>query len=315
MAELDLMTLVHFAALAPSSHNTQPWRFRVAAKYVDVIADFSRRLPENDPNDRELLISCGCALMNIRLAAAHFRVAPEIEYHPDFGRPEVLARLVFNPTEEAEEDPQLYDAIQKRRTSRVAFSSRVVPDELEAGLQAPAAREGAWLDVVSEDKREGMAQLVAEADEALWSRRAWRAELASWLRPPSAGDGLSTNAALAPIIRTIVRLVNRGRAMGKKNSAIARAAPLLAVLGTYGDAEADWLVAGQALQRMLLWAAANGLQAGFLNQPVQVPALRDKLTHVLGIAGFPQIVMRLGFPEQPLPAAPRRDLDEVATAV
>jgi len=309
------MTLVHFAALAPSSHNTQPWRFRVAAKYIDVIADFSRKLPENDPNNRELLISCGCALMNIRLAAAHFRVVPEIEYHPDFGRSEVLARMVFNPTNEPEEDPQLYDAIQKRRTSRVAFAHRAVPEDLKAGLQAPAAREGAWLDVVTEDKREGVAQLVAEGDEAQWAQRKCRGELASWLRPRSAGDGLTTNAALAPFTRTVVRFANLGRAMGRKDKAIALAAPVLAVLGTYGDTEADWLVAGQALQRMLLWAVSNGLQAGFLNQPIQVPALRDRLAQVLGVAAFPQIIVRLGFPDQPIPAAPRRDLDEVATAV
>jgi nitroreductase len=65
-----VMGLVGKAVLAPSSHNTQPWFFLLGKPHIDLLADRTRALPVNDPEDRELTISCGCALMNLLLAAA-----------------------------------------------------------------------------------------------------------------------------------------------------------------------------------------------------------------------------------------------------
>jgi hypothetical protein len=65
---------VGYAILAPSSHNTQPWRFIVNGDELLVCADRNRSLPHIDPFDRELIISCGAALFNMRVALAHFNV-------------------------------------------------------------------------------------------------------------------------------------------------------------------------------------------------------------------------------------------------
>ncbi|WP_024329972.1 hypothetical protein [Thioalkalivibrio sp. ALR17-21] len=61
---------LRLAGLAPSSHNTQPWRFRVDRAGVEVWTDPARSLPVNDPTGRERIISCGCAVLNLRAAAA-----------------------------------------------------------------------------------------------------------------------------------------------------------------------------------------------------------------------------------------------------
>lgn len=63
-------SLVQRAVLAPSSHNTKPWRFRTSTSTIDLLADRTRALPVNDPFDRELTISCGAALMTLRAAIA-----------------------------------------------------------------------------------------------------------------------------------------------------------------------------------------------------------------------------------------------------
>lgn len=68
--------------LAPSSHNTQPWRFCTSGDRVELYADRTRALPFNDPEDRELTISCGCALMNTRVAAAEAGLAMSAEVLP-----------------------------------------------------------------------------------------------------------------------------------------------------------------------------------------------------------------------------------------
>ena len=66
--------LLHYAVVAPSGHNTQPWLFRVTNDAVELFADRTRALPIVDPADRELTMSCAAALGQLRLAIRHCRV-------------------------------------------------------------------------------------------------------------------------------------------------------------------------------------------------------------------------------------------------
>jgi hypothetical protein len=92
---------------------------------------------------------------------------------------------------------------------------------------------------------------------------------------------------------------------------LADESPVLAVLTTGGDSPRDWLAAGQALQRLLLLGVQLGLQASYLNQPVQVAALRPKLQQLTGRPGHAQLLLRIGTPIKALQAAPRRPLADV----
>src|SRR6185436_14115060 len=83
-SDIDLaLSLVSAAAMAPSSHNTQPWLFLVGHHSIDLVADRRRALPVNDPGDRELTISCGCALLNLRVAAAAAGYSPRVALCPE----------------------------------------------------------------------------------------------------------------------------------------------------------------------------------------------------------------------------------------
>jgi hypothetical protein len=70
------------------------------------------------------------------------------------------------------------------------------------------------------------------------------------------------------------------------------------------------MVAGQALERVLLRAQAEGVSASFLNQPVEVRELRLRLRDALGERGFPQGVLRMGY-GPPVRPTPRRPVTEV----
>ena len=92
----------------------------------------------------------------------------------------------------------------------------------------------------------------------------------------------------------------------------AEAHPGIAVLQTRTDERADWLRSGQAMHRLLLAASAAGFQASFLNQPLEVPRLREELRRALGLPGHPQLVLRLGRPRDPLPPpTPRLPVSDV----
>lgn len=85
--------LLHYAVLAPSGHNTQPWLFRLTGDAVDLYADRTRALPVVDPDDRELIMSCGAALTGLHLAVRHFGFQDELALFPDPENTDLLARL------------------------------------------------------------------------------------------------------------------------------------------------------------------------------------------------------------------------------
>lgn len=312
----SIPALIRKTVRAPSSHNTQPWFFRVSNKTIDVFADRRRALPVNDPHDRELTISCGCALMNLRVAAAGAGFDVQINLLPDGNASDLLARVTIMPASSVNvPESVLLEFIDKRRTDRKSFASRDVDSVTVGHLLEASSIEGAWLrPLVTKEARQQAARLVALGDAVQWRNPSWRRELAVWMRRRRHGDGLIVPALFAMLARFIVRSFNMGDFVGAKNRQLAETSPLLAVLGTDGDTKHDWILAGQALQRLLLVGCQSGLHASYLNQPIQVAELRPKLQNLVG-GGFPQILLRLGYSKEQPSASPRRPIEDVVERV
>jgi hypothetical protein len=114
-----LRFLVGYAILAPSGHNTQPWLFRLADQVIELYADRTRALPVVDPDDRELVISCGSALGTLGIAARHFGHRAAVEVMPDPQDEDLLARVSLGLAEPSSDaDDELFRAIPERRSNR-----------------------------------------------------------------------------------------------------------------------------------------------------------------------------------------------------
>lgn len=318
-SEEKLGFVLNYAILAPSIQNTQPWTFRIERNALDLYADRSRLLPVMDPEARELCISCGAALCNIKLALQYFGISNEISLLPDPQNSSWLARIVIGMRCDTDADLiQLFHAIPKRHTNRNAYRPDPLPESLLDELCQDAAAERTQLLLATDQaSRETLADLIAQGDRIQWSNRHFRGELARWLRPNSrpARDGIPGSAEglfgfasnVAPLV---IRTFDLGKGRAAKDREIALYSPALALIATFGDSPEDWLQAGQALERVLLRAQSESVAASFLNQPVEVPALRPKLMEFFGQEGFAQILIRLGFADE-APPTPRREVSRV----
>ncbi len=144
------------ATLAPSMHNTQPWRFRVsrADQIIELYADPSRMLKYSDPHGRAVHIACGAALLNLRLAVAVSGRQPVVTLLPDPRQPQLLAELrLAGPYRPGEADTELHAAIMARHTNRQPFSNRPVPPGVLAELVQAADSEGATLHLPGHSER------------------------------------------------------------------------------------------------------------------------------------------------------------------
>jgi hypothetical protein len=307
--------LIASAILAPSSHNTQPWLFKVRESSIDLHADRSRTMTQNDPNGRELVISCGCALYNLRVAAAWMGLTTHVESIGHWRDDGLLARVTFQQSVTRNAEADLCVAIYSRHTYRKHFASTPVSQSVVDGLVAAAREEHAHLHVLGNtERRAAAAALIGEGDSAQWADPEWRRELANWMNPKRKGDGLPIATLAAPIVQLAVRTIDMGDRVAARDRDSAHESPLLTVLSTASDGIEQWLRAGQALERMLLTAQTSGVQASFLNQPIQVAELRPKLRAVTGGEDVPQMLIRWGVPIEQLPSTPRREINKVMTA-
>lgn len=317
-----LRFFLQWAVLAPSRHNAQPWAFEIAGDELRMYADTARTLPVADPDGRQLLMSCGAALVNLRLAAAHFGHATSLELVPGHRRDGLLGRVRLEErSASSPEVEEMFRAIPRRRTNRLPLDGREPPEGLVTALLREARREGVSLRPVEAHQRRVVADLIAEGDDAAWSSSRFRAELAGWVRTnrsarrdglPGYALGMSDVAALVHPV--LVRLQNPARAEAERDRRRALGTKALVVLSTPRDGKAEWIQAGGALQRVLLRATAAGLFASYFAQPIETPALRARLAEAIGDPGAPQVMFRLGYGLEPR-ATPRRSVDEVLRRV
>lgn len=311
-----LVATVGAAIRAPSLHNSQPWRFAVGDGRLDVRLDPARQLDVADPDRSAARIACGAALHNLTLA---FPVLlgreADVTLLPDRSDPDLIARIrpgrarPATPRERAG-----YAAIGRRRSNRYPFQDDTpVPHGHHWTLSEAARAEHGWLTVITDqDRRRQVAAMVADADAVLSANPAYRAELASWVRPDAeTTDGVPPAAAG---IRSEQGDLLRGRDYGGRTRRPGRGfetEPLLAVIGGPGDRAVDQVTVGRALQGVLLAATEAGLAVSLFSQPFEVAAVRARMRRFTDRLGTPYLVLRIGYPSRPSPPTPRRGVPEV----
>ncbi|MET8629165.1 hypothetical protein ABZW30_36450 [Kitasatospora sp. NPDC004669] len=312
----DLRLLAEAGGLAPSLHNSQPWRFRPTPDLLglEVHADPGRAVPAADPDGRAMHISIGAAVFNLRVAAAHLGREAAVRLLPagEDAQPRAVLDLSAQAGSPRPFGADLYPAIAQRHSSRHPFTNRDVPEALVADLITAAQDEGVTLTVLEEYGVRRVLTLTSEAEARIAADVTREAETRRWLRLEPSYDGIPL-AALGSHDRD-ARVPMRGFAghPPRHTTPAGRfeALPQLAVLETHFDGQADWLRTGQAMQRAWLLATVHGLRASVLHQAVEIPDTRWRLRDPAEGPAHVQLVLRLGYGPSGA-TSPRRPVEDV----
>ncbi|MEU4805151.1 nitroreductase family protein [Actinosynnema sp. NPDC023587] len=318
LTEEEVHSVLETASLAPSVHNSQPWRFLLRPDRIELHADPDRALPATDPGGRELRVSCGAALLTLRLALRGRGIRPLVSLLPGADALGALAVVRRGDARTASaEELALLAAVRTRRTNRGPFVDATVPDAHRASLVRAADAERCWLHVVDDhSERARLQRLVLRAHQEQAADPAVLAELRAWTESRRGHAGIPLGSA-GPrpepqdewVLRDFAPDTTHERRPGKDYESD----PLVVVLCSFYEGPLAELLAGQAVQRVLLTATTLGLTASFLSQAVEVPHVREELRRALGGSLAPQTLLRLGY-GSPVPATSRRPVVELLMA-
>lgn len=322
------------AILAPNPHNRQPWLIQLKGTSEAVITcDLSRRLPQTDPFDRQIVIGFGAFLELAQMAAAERGVRMIIAPFPD-GEPaprldeRPIAHLTFREDSGLVRDP-LFRQIPKRRSTKIPYDmTRSVSDALIAEI---AAAGGHGIDARGTNDPTRVTQLrdvILDAgrievttprtfQESIDVMRIGHAEI------DANPDGIRLQG---PMIETLklTGQISREQIGDPSGSAFKSGmdrfrltygtAPAHLWLSTAGNTRMDQIAAGRAYVRANLKATELGLSLHPASQALQEYPEMDqpfaRIHRLLDISapGRVQMLARLGYAD-PVGPAPRWPLE------
>ncbi len=309
-----LMFLLGYAILAPSSHNTQPWKFTVGGNAVQIFVDSTRWLRVADADRRELYLSVGCALENLLIAAEHFGYAYRVDRFPQPGNEELAAQVKFEPRERTSpfKNGALFRAIPQRHTNHQVYKERPIrPADLQR-LKACCAEDDIYIYFTSDvEVKRQIDTLIVRGDAIQFADPAFREELGYWI-----GQGVfGTSWLMSHLGQLAMSYINLGKPTAKKDSELLMSAPVLALISSAENSREAQVRCGQVFERIFLTAFSLGISVQPMSQIVEVPELKADLNKIIPLEGtFPQHPFRLGYAEPEQAQTPRRPLTEVLTS-
>jgi hypothetical protein len=312
--EQQLQHLLHYAVLAPSTRNTQPWRFAVQTNTVGIFADLERRQPISDPDKRELYISVGCALENLLVAAEHHGLDHEVTYFPDDRNLEFVAHIAFGPgaVPSSRRAGLTPETILRRHNDNSVYRAEPVPEQARRRLEACRLEHELRLDLAGDQLfRRWIQALTLEADRLDFGDTAFRRELGYWIGKGAFGS----SRPVSRLARLLVTRLDISEPVARQDDAIVGSAALFGVISARGDTHRIHVRTGELFERLWLTATTLGIAVQPMSQITRVPALRSAVGELLPAAGWiPQHLFRLGYSRRtgiPRRRTPRRALGDV----
>jgi hypothetical protein len=311
-----LRELVRYATLAPSSHNTQCWKFHLEDRSISIRPDLSRRCPAVDPDDHHLFVSIGCATENLVQASLANGLSGRVVFD------DPALRVMLEPTRAVA--TSLYNAIPERQSTRAEYDGKPISTSELALLEKAGQGNGVRIIFLTErEAMERVLEYVVQGNTVQMNDRAFVEELKAWIRFSSRDavrtrDGLYAASSGNPSVPSWLGSLLFGvfftpTSENDKYARQVRSSAGIAIFVSEAENPAQWIEVGRCYERFALQSAALGIRNAMLNQPVEVSALRPQFATFLGVGGHrPDLVVRFGRGPR-MPPSLRRPVDAVLT--
>lgn len=319
-----LKFLLRFAILAPSTHNSQPWLFKIRDNRCYLYLDETRRLPQADPIGRDLYISIGCALENFVIAARYFKVFDSLNYGP-FAENNLLVEAIIKEdfSKEFDQDYEsLIRIIPRRSNARGLFRKESVPQLVREDILAQVKNEyltdGIAIHFI-EDKESirEIASLTADGLKIAYNNPLFRQEMSCWInnnfssrKEGIPGYALKMPAWISFIFPFIVRNFNIGSKLAKLNYWSLNSAPLICIITAPENKPLTWLQIGRLAERLMLELNSREFNTSIFVASIEMGDLYQKVQRIIGTNDLPQFLFVIGKIDSKQKPTPRHSVED-----
>lgn len=302
-----LKFLLNFAVLAPSSHNSQPWRFEVHKNLIRVFLERSRCLFSGDENNRQSYISLGCSITNIMIAADYYGFDCNLVYYPDINNEKELLvsdiKIInkSNPTSLLEN--HLIFSIPRRITNRNQYEKKFPLDTFLDNIKKYSNDDLEIHIIKDKEKKDKLADIAVAASVAAMENKDFRRELSQYVKPnitsspigmPCFGMGIPTPVSF--IVPIMIKYLNMNKLSYKKDRILLKShTPIFVIIATRNDDKLNWLKTGELYERIALIATREGLSTAMWAAPIQIGEYYRDFKEILETNFRPQAFFRLGY--------------------
>lgn len=325
LSDVDkIKLLLEYGTLAPSTHNTQPWKFEIKANTLRIFIDLSKKIPVADPTGRDMYISIGALIKNIEIAANEYLIKAEILISDRLGESDLVAEIQFSNLDKAKKPTksQLLDGIIKRQNYRGFFKQGLNRKDFNKILSETISSKSIVKPEVADEKEtiEELAQLTVSGLRAAYANPEFRQEIGSLInhnlsrkRHGLHGYSLRMNTPQSLVIPKVIKRKDIGAKLGALNYKSFILSPLVMTLATKDDNPKSWLETGQIMEEFMIRITAAGMTTSIYTAAIETPGLRYKVASVFGLSKnlHPQILFCVGTPGDELPYSVRKTLDKV----
>ncbi len=315
--------LLEYAILAPSTHNIQPWLFKVGETSCKIYYNPELTLPEGDALGRDLFISLGCCIENLITAAQYFGVYQGATYY-DGKNAQLVAEIKFKNLNQPGPVPVLalqprLQAIIKRFNARGLFKKTPVPTELLEKLNSLNAEYGPVVQVhlvTNHADITKLGELTAEGLRRAYHRPAFRAEIANLIRHNLSkkrdglpGYSLRMNLPVSLIMPWLMRNVDIGKKLAHLNVASLSSAPLICVYTATENTPLAFTQVGRLAERVMLEANIRDMKTSIFVASIEIDDLYKDVQKIIKSDAIPQFLMCAGYINTPQGNTPRQPLE------
>ncbi len=297
--------LLRYAILAPSAHNTQPWAYKISEGIIDVFRDVEHTLNDGDPTLRETWLGVGAFIENLSIAAQYFGMKAEVELKATLNTDLHIARVKLNDNSQGHHYKDLFPGILRRHTNRGMYKKNLSPS-FNPMKVAEYAVTGTLVSVIDRpDVKERVAKMVETGTRIALSMPSMKKELAALVH--NAAEKKSTGMTLESMFSTppgaepmkAERFLDAFDVEMYASETYKKwiSSPLVIAISTELDGPSAWIESGRIMERIVLYGALCGLTHDIAAAPVEIPTISPLLRHEIGTEMRPQMLFRLGIPE------------------
>lgn len=294
--------LLQYAILAPSTHNTQPWQFKIGENYCDIYIDPEKRLPHSDKTDKWLYVSIGCCIENLITAAQYFSV---YESSKMFFKGNHVTRIYFkfDINKKVNKDyKKKFNVIPLRQNKRGIFIDKPI-EKAKFEILSKSYHSNPEIKahfITNRSQIKSIADLTANGLKMASKNMNFRKELSSWIHHNLSNrkdgmHGFAFNLPLFPsfIFPYLLKYFDLGFITAKIAAKNILSSQVVCLITANKDSQTYWIEVGRAIQHIMLELESLGLSC-----TINIASVENKsksIQKLLNTTNIPQFLFAIGY--------------------